>query len=119
MVFLTKGGMGAQCTAIVKNLANRIAEKREELYSFVINHLKTQLRVALFVCLIALIPVLPNGWLMELLAWARAVRAYLCKQRWGQKRAMPSTRSVINPAETGFTASGSMRYPNFEPLAAA
>ena len=47
MVFLTTGGMGPQCTAILKTLASRIAEKREELYSHVISHLRTRLRVAL------------------------------------------------------------------------
>ena len=47
MVFLTTGGMGHQCTGILKTLADRIANKREEVYSHVITHLRTRLRFAL------------------------------------------------------------------------
>ena len=47
MVFLTSGGMGPRCTNILKILADRIAVKREELYSHVVTHLRTRLRFAL------------------------------------------------------------------------
>ena len=46
MVFLTTGGIGPQCGTILKTLADRIASKREEIYSHVITHLRTRLRFA-------------------------------------------------------------------------
>ena len=47
MVFLTTGGIGPQCNSILKTLADRIASKREEIYSHVITHVRTKLRFAL------------------------------------------------------------------------
>ena len=47
MVFLTTGGIGPQCVSILKTLADRIAAKREEMYSHVISHVRTKLRFAL------------------------------------------------------------------------
>ena len=47
MVFLTTGGAGPECSAIMKELSDRIADKRQEPYSSVINHLRVKLRFAL------------------------------------------------------------------------
>ena len=47
MVFLTTGGAGPQCNIILKELAGRIADKRQESYSNIINHIRVKLRFAL------------------------------------------------------------------------
>ena len=47
MVFLTTGGAGPECSAIMKELSDQIADKRQEPYSSVINHLRVKLRFAL------------------------------------------------------------------------
>ncbi len=47
LVFTTSGGMGPQCEAVHKKIAEAISEKRNELYSNVMNHIRTRLRFAL------------------------------------------------------------------------
>ncbi len=47
LVYTTTGGMGPQCTAFHKQLAQLIADKRHEKYSDVMNHMRTRLRFAL------------------------------------------------------------------------
>ena len=47
MVFLTTGGTGPECTRVLKRLAVKIADKRKERYSFVINYIRTKLRYSL------------------------------------------------------------------------
>ena len=47
LVFLTTGGMGPECAAIVKRVAGMIANKRDEKYADVMNHIRTKLRFAL------------------------------------------------------------------------
>ena len=66
MVFLTTGGAGPQCSAVIKRLADKIATKRSEQYSHVITHLRTKLRFAL---------------LRSVLISIRGVRGNLYKER--------------------------------------
>ena len=47
LIYTTTGGMGPQCTAFHKQLAQLIADKRHEKYSDVVNHMRTRLRFAL------------------------------------------------------------------------
>ena len=47
LVYTTSGGMGPQCSAVHKRLANLIADRRNEKYVDVISHLRTRLRFAL------------------------------------------------------------------------
>ena len=47
MVFLTTGGTGPQCSYILKRLAQMISMKRKELYSHVLNFMRTKLRFSL------------------------------------------------------------------------
>ncbi|MCP4458807.1 MAG: hypothetical protein GY816_12410 [Cytophagales bacterium] len=47
LVFTTLGGMAPACNELNKKLAERIAEKRKERYSYVINHIRTRLRFSL------------------------------------------------------------------------
>lgn len=47
MVFTTTGGMGPECEKVNKRVAEKIAEKRKENYSVVMNHVRTRLRFAL------------------------------------------------------------------------
>ena len=44
LVFLTTGGAGPHCTQVLKTLAHKIADKRKDLYSHVINHIRTRIR---------------------------------------------------------------------------
>ena len=47
MVFSTLGGMSKECKTIIQRAAKLIADKRNEKYSDVINHIQTKLRMAL------------------------------------------------------------------------
>ena len=47
LVFLTTGGMGPRCTEVVRKLAQKIADKRQESYSDVMNFIRTKLRFSL------------------------------------------------------------------------
>ena len=47
LVFTTTGGMAPECNRVNKRLAEKIAEKRRELYASVIMYIKTKLRFAL------------------------------------------------------------------------
>ena len=47
LVFTTSGGMGPECQKLNKRLGELIAEKRNELYSCVMMHIRTRLRFAL------------------------------------------------------------------------
>ena len=47
LVFTTSGGMGPECEKANKKIAEKIAWKRNELYSGVMNHVRTRLRFAL------------------------------------------------------------------------
>ena len=47
LIFSTNGGMGPESTKYHKRVAELIADKRNELYSDVVNHLRTRLRFAL------------------------------------------------------------------------
>lgn len=47
LVYTTTGGMGPQCERTHKRIAQLIADKRNERYSDVINHLRTRLRFSL------------------------------------------------------------------------
>ena len=47
LIFSTHGGMGPECTTFVKRLASKIAAKRGENYSSIINHLSTRIRFSL------------------------------------------------------------------------
>ena len=47
LVYTTTGGMGPQCERTHKRMAQLIADKRNERYSDVINHLRTRLRFSL------------------------------------------------------------------------
>ena len=47
LVLTTSGGMGPGCKDMLKRLAHKIAEKRGEKYSDVINHLRTRIRFSL------------------------------------------------------------------------
>ena len=47
LIFTTSGGMGPQCMAFHKRLAELIATKRKERYSHVINFIRTRIRFAL------------------------------------------------------------------------
>ncbi len=46
LVFLTTGGMGPECAAIMRRFAEMIANKRDEKYADVIHHIRTKLRFA-------------------------------------------------------------------------
>ena len=47
LIFTTSGGMGPDSTILFKRLANKIAEKKLERYSHVMNHIRTGLRFAI------------------------------------------------------------------------
>ena len=47
MVFLTSGGMGPECSSVLKRVAHLIADKRSEEYSHVISFIRTKLRFSL------------------------------------------------------------------------
>ena len=47
LVFLTTGGTGPCCTKVIKRMAGKIAEKKGENYSHVMNFVRTRLRFAL------------------------------------------------------------------------
>jgi len=47
LVFSTHGGMAPECRTFVKRVASKIADKRGENYSSIINHLTTRLRFSL------------------------------------------------------------------------
>ncbi len=47
MVFLTTGGMGPECTKVLKRVAHMIADKRGEDYGHVISFIRTKLRFSL------------------------------------------------------------------------
>ena len=47
LIFTTSGGMGPECTTFNKRLTELIAEKRNERYASVMNHIRTKLRFAL------------------------------------------------------------------------
>ena len=47
LVYTTTGGMSKQCEKTHKRIAELIANKKNESYSDVINHLRTRLRFAL------------------------------------------------------------------------
>ena len=47
LIFTTSGGMGPECLKVNKKIAERMAEKRKEQYSKVMNHVRTRLRFAL------------------------------------------------------------------------
>ena len=47
MVFLTSGGMGPECSSVLKRAAHLIADKRNEEYSHVISFIRTKLRFSL------------------------------------------------------------------------
>ena len=47
LVFSTHGGMGQECRTVLKRIATKIADKRGERYSSIINHLTTRLRFTL------------------------------------------------------------------------
>ena len=47
LVFLTTGGMGPRCTATVKKLAHKIADKRQEKYPDIMSFIRTKLRFSL------------------------------------------------------------------------
>ena len=47
LVFLTTGGMGPRCTAIVQKIAQKIAAKRKEQYPDVMGFIRTKLRFSL------------------------------------------------------------------------
>ena len=79
MVFLTTGGMGPECTSILKTLADRIASKREEVYSHVISHLRTRLRFAL---------------LKSVLIAIRGVRGAVVRERAIGRVSLNLTRSI-------------------------
>ncbi len=47
LVYTTSGGMGPQCQKTHKRIAELVAEKRNEKYADVINHIRTRLRFSL------------------------------------------------------------------------
>ncbi len=47
LVYTTSGGMGPQCQKTHKRIAELVAEKRNEKYTDVINHIRTRLRFSL------------------------------------------------------------------------
>ena len=47
LVFTTTGGMGPECEKANKKIAEKIAMKRQESYSQVMNHVRTRLRFSL------------------------------------------------------------------------
>ncbi len=47
MLFLTTGGAGPKCNEILKQLASKISDKRQEKYGYVVNHIRVKLRFAL------------------------------------------------------------------------
>ena len=47
LIFTTSGGMGPECTIFNKRIAELIAEKKNERYASVMNHIRTRLRFAL------------------------------------------------------------------------
>ena len=47
LVFLTTGGTGPSCTKVMKRLAGKMAVKKGESYSHVMNFMRTRLRFAL------------------------------------------------------------------------
>ncbi len=47
LVYTTSGGMSPQCEKVHKRIAELVSHKRNELYSDVINHIRTRLRFAL------------------------------------------------------------------------
>ena len=47
LVFLTTGGMGPRCTAVVQKLAHKIADKRQERYADIMSFIRTKLRFSL------------------------------------------------------------------------
>ena len=44
LVFLTTGGMGPRCTAVIQKLAHKIADKRQENYADIMSFIRTKLR---------------------------------------------------------------------------
>ena len=47
LLFSTHGGLGPECRTLVKRVATKIANKRGENYSSIINHITTRLRFIL------------------------------------------------------------------------
>jgi hypothetical protein len=47
LILSTHGGMGPECKTLVKRVASKIADKRGENYSSIINHLTTRIRFSL------------------------------------------------------------------------
>ncbi len=47
LVYTTTGGMGPQCQRAHKRIAELVAERRNERYADVINHIRTRLRFSL------------------------------------------------------------------------
>ena len=47
LIFSTTGGMGPECARYHKRVAELIANKRGELYSDVVSHMRTRIRFAL------------------------------------------------------------------------
>ena len=47
LVLTTSGGMGPGCKDMMKQLAQKIASKKDEKYADVVNHLRTRIRFAL------------------------------------------------------------------------
>ena len=47
LIFSTHGGMGDECRTVMKRIATKIADKRGERYSAILNHITTRLRFSL------------------------------------------------------------------------
>ena len=47
LAFTTTGGVGRECTKLIKQLANKIAMKRQEQYCHVVAFLRTKLNLSL------------------------------------------------------------------------
>ena len=47
LVFLTSGGMGPRCTAVIQKIAQKIASKRQEKYPDIMSFIRNKLRFSL------------------------------------------------------------------------
>ena len=52
LIYTTTGGMGPQCARTHKRIAELVAEKKNERYADVMNHIRTRLRFSLLKCVL-------------------------------------------------------------------
>ena len=90
LVLTTSGGMGPGCKDMLKRLAQKIAEKRGERYSDVINHLRTRLRFSLL-----------RGVLVALTG-ERGIPSHKCSDKIREEHDMYSVNFNLVPEQTSY-----------------